>query len=287
MWLSLSLFSAVVLGVRRIYEKELSDVFGNFAMGFLMQGFAAVPMLVMFLFFPIPRDILHLSWQFWWPLLIIWIFCYPVQTYFLYRSLREGELSQVTPVIALMPAFNVLTSYVLIGESPSFAGLFGLVATILGTYLLLTDSRKKGQEFNMPVLFMVFSIACTALGSTLDKISAAAATPVFYSFVNLFGATLVFLIIVYARGELHELKRIKERWITLSLLGVTLALAMVAFITAFSLGETSYTLAIRSGGYMLAALWGLFFLHESHSYRKLIALALFIVGVLAFALATG
>lgn len=284
MWLSLALFSALILGVRRIYEKELSASFGNFTMGFLMQSFAILPMLLLFFFFPIPQDVLHLPFQFWWPLVVIWIVCYPVQTYFLYRALREGELSQVTPVVALMPVFNVLTSFALIGELPSVFGGGGIALAVVGTYLLLTDARAKGQEFNMPVLFMIVSVVATALGSTLDKIAVEASTPVFYSFVNLVGAAVVFLILMYARGELHELRRVKEKWITLTVLGIFLALAFVAFITAFSLGPTSYTLAVRSGGYLVAALWGLFFLHESHSRRKIFALGLFVLGTVFLAL---
>ena len=71
---------------------------------------------------------------------------------------------------------------------------------------------------------------------------------------------------------------------TLFFLGIALALAFVAFTSAFTLGPTSYTLAIRSGGFLIAVLWGVLFLRESLSYKKMLALALFIVGTFALAL---
>lgn len=291
MWLSFALASAVLLAIRRVYEKQLSAHFGNFSLSFATLSFSLPFLLVLFFFFPVPHDLGELSWSFWWPLLIIWILIYPIQNYFLYRSLREGELSEVTPVSSLLPVFNIATSLFLIGEVPTLAGLFGIGITVVATYLLLTDlpvqagvASFRRQTYNKPVLFMVVSVLCTALGSTLDKVAIEASTPVFYSFINVLGASIVFLLLSYAYGEQSDLKKIPRHTKTFVLLGLVFALAFVAFTTAFSLGPTSYTLAIRSGGLVLTVLWGLFFLHESHSRRKLVALALFIFGTIALSL---
>src|SRR3989344_4203933 len=161
MWLSLALLSSLLLAIRRIYEKDLSAKFGNFSLGFAMQFFGVFPMLILFFFLPLPSDLWHLSWNFWWPLLVIWIILYPLQTYFLYRSLREGELSEVTPVSALLPVFNIATSFFLIGELPTPYGFAGIVLTVFATYLLLADTGSARVAYNKPVLFMIISIACT------------------------------------------------------------------------------------------------------------------------------
>ena len=285
MWLSFAFASAVLLAVRRIYEKELTATFGNFSLSFLLMVFSLPAVLILFLFFPIPQNISALPWDFWWPLIVIWVILYPVQNYLLYRSLREGELSQVTPVSALLPVFNIVPSFFLLQELPSVWGAVGIITTVLATYLLLTDVRAgEKQKFNLPVLFMVGTVVCTAIGSTLDKISVEASTPVFYTFVNMLGASVVFLILTFAYRQQHELARVKEHLWTFALLGVVMALAFVAFTTAFTLGPTSYTLAIRSGGLIIAALWGLVLLKESLSPRKMWALVLFVAGTLALAI---
>jgi len=287
MWFQLALISALLLAVRRIYEKEFTGLFGNFSLAFALQIFSILPTLALFLFLPIPHDIGALGVRFWGPLFIIWIVILPVQTYFLYRSLREGELSEVTPVSALLPVFNIGSSFFIIHELPTMIGGIGILATVIGTYLLLTDLPKKEKRvgYNRPVLFMVITILCMAIGSTLDKVAIEASTPVFYSFVNIAGGAVVYLVMAFLCGEQKELLRIKEVFWTLCALGIVLALAFVAFTSAFVLGPTSYTLAIRSGGFLVAALWGVVFLRESLSKRKIAAFALFILGT--FALSVG
>jgi len=131
---------------------------------------------------------------------------------------------------------------------------------------------------------MIISIACTAIGSTLDKVAIAVSTPAFYSFVNISGGAIVFLVLTYVYRQQSELKQVRELFWKLSALGVVLALAFVAFTEAFALAPTSYVLALRSGGFLVAALWGIFFLHESLSRKKILALALFAAGTLALAL---
>lgn len=284
MWLSFALASALLLAVRRIYEKDLTARFGNFSLSFLLMTFSVPAVLVLFFFFPLPQNIFTLPWRFWWPLIFIWVVLYPIQNYLLYRSLREGELSQVTPVSALLPVFNIVPSFFLLQELPSVLGVTGIVATVLATYLLLTDVRHgEKQKYNLPVLFMIGSVICTAIGSTLDKVAIEASTPVFYTFVNMLGASVVFFIFTYAYRQQHELARAREVIGTLLVLGVVMALAFVAFASAFTLGPTSYTLAIRSGGLIVAALWGIVLLKESLSQRKIVALALFVAGTFALA----
>ena len=285
MWLSLALVSAILLALRRVYEKELSSRFGNFSLAFVLQIFSIPPAFILLFFLPVPENIAHLPLSFWLPLLIIWIIILPVQTYFLYRSLREGELSEVTPVSALLPVFNIATSFFVIGELPTSYGLIGIMLTVIATFLLLSDTERGARvAYNRPVLFMIISIACTAIGSTLDKVALGVSTPAFYSFVNICGAAVIFLVFTYLYREQSELKQIRKMFWTLCMLGIVLAVAFVAFTAAFSIAPTSYVLALRSGGFLVAALWGIFFLHESLSRKKIIALALFTLGTFALAL---
>lgn len=284
MWLSFALASSLLLAVRRVYEKKLAADFGNFSLSFVSLVFSLPFVLVLFLFFPIPSTIFALSWHFWWPLLFIWVVLYPIQNYLLYRSLREGELSHVTPVGALLPVFNIATSYALIGEIPTMVGLLGIVLTVIATYLLLVDTRGA-HVFNKPVLFMIGTTVCTAIGSTLDKIAIEASTPVYYTFVNLLGASVLFLGLTYFYGEAGDLKKIGKHAPTFTILGVVFALAFASFASAFLLGPTSYTLAIRSAGFMLAAIWGILALRESVSSKKIAAIALFTLGTVMLAFA--
>lgn len=284
MWLVPAIISAFITASKRVYEKTLTGRYGNFTLGFIIQAFSLIPTLFLFLFFPIPIDILHLSWQFWWPLLIIWVILYPVQTYFLYKAIREGELSRTTPIFALLPVLNIFTSYFLLGELPTRLGFTGLIFIVVGTYLLLRgETKDTKKEIYWPVIFMIISVSCMAIGTALDKISVKASTPVFYSFVNSLGATIIFLILMYIYKQNHEFKGIKKEFGAFTLLGISQAVSYTAFIFAISVGTVSYVLAVKSGSYILAAIFSIFFFKEKLTNRKIIALILFIVGILCLA----
>ena len=281
MWLTLALTSALLLAVRRIFEKKLTGVFGNFSLSLVTLGFSLPFLATLYFFSTSSVQITSLSARFWMPLIFIWIFLYPLQNYFLYRSLREGEFSEVTPVSALLPAFNIVSSFIVIHELPTMWGALGIALTVLATWLLLSNAGSV--RINMPVLFMTISVLCTAVGSTLDKVAIEVSDPVTYSFVNISGAILVFGILTFATRSQGELRYVRAHIGTLCFMGALLAVGFVVFSSAFTLGPTSYTLALRSGGLLLAALWGIVFLHESLSRKKLTALALFTFGTLFLA----
>jgi drug/metabolite transporter (DMT)-like permease len=285
MWIELALLSGLLMGVRRIYEKELTGIFSNFSLGFLQQAFSIPPAAALLLFFPIPAAVASLSWDFWWPLLIIWFVLYPVQTYFFYRSLREGELSDVMPMTALLPVLNVLASFVVIGELPALFGAIGIVLVVLGTYLILL--KKSGGprlvRINKPALFMVVAMASISIGSTLDKVAIQASTPVFYAFVNILGVSAVFFVLVFVFRQHGELKYVREKFNVLLWLGILSGISFAAAMTAFSLAPTSYTLAVRTVGFLVPVAWGIFFLKENISRWKIVALTCITAGILLLA----
>lgn len=286
MWFLPAIISAIILGGTRVYEKKLSSRFGNFSMGFIVKTFSLIPTLILFFFLPLPEDIFHMPWQFWWPLIIIWVGLYPIQTYFLYKSIREGELSRTTPVFALLPAFNIITSYLIIGELPTVIGVIGIAIIVIGTFILLKGDKKGNfsiANIHKPVLYMLIAVFCMAIGSTLDKVALKASTPVFYSFMNNFGAMIVFIILMYIYKQHAEFKLIKKELKSFTILGICQAVAFVAFATAFGMGQTSYVLAVRSGSYILAAIVAIFYFKESLSNRKVFAIALFLIGIILLA----
>mgnify|MGYP006392361487 FL=1 len=281
-WLPFALFSAIISGGRKTYEKKLTGHFSNFGMGFIMQTFCLLPTLALFLFMPLPEDIWRLPWQFWWPLLIIWFVLYPIQTYFLYKAIREGEIVQVSPIKAILPVFNIGTSFILLKEAPSLVGLLGILVIVYATYLLLSEniSGDSGKKYNKSVIYMIIAMFCIAIGSTLDKVSLTVSTPVFYSFVNTLGASIIFLILIFIYRKKEELGKIKPRFWTLTLFGIFMALSYISTMIAFSKGPTSYVLAVQAAGFLFAVFSGAIFLKEKLSGRKILSLFLFTLGII-------
>jgi uncharacterized membrane protein len=284
MWFPFALVAALISGGRRVYDKHLTKTFGNFAMGFIIQAFSLLPTIVLIFLLPNGTEIGTLPWRFWWPLLIIWFVLYPIQTYFLYRSVREGDISTVTPVMAILPVFNVVSSFLLLGEIPSIFGWIGIFLIVIGTCLMLWQ-KTKNKNVVLPVLLMIGAMFCIAIGSSLDKISIQVSNPVFYGFMNTLGASVVFLVLMYFYKEQKSFSNMRSRLWPFILLGVLQAVSFTASMYAFKYGPTSYVLAIRAGSYILAGLYGIIFLKEIFTTRKAVALICFLIGVIALAFA--
>ncbi len=286
MWFPFALLSALISGGRRVYDKHLTNTFGNFAMGFIVQAFSLLPSLALIFLLPGGTEIGDLAWRFWWPLLIIWFVLYPVQTYFMYRAVREADISTVTPVMCLLPVFNVGTSFILLGEVPTFLGFTGIILIVLGTYFILRQ-KKNSTNSSIPVFLMIVAMFCIAIGSSLDKISIQVSNPVFYGFMNTLGASVMFFILIHLYNEKHSFKHIfsKTFFWPLVFVGVLQAISFTASMYAFKYGPVSYVLAIRAGSYILVGLYGIIILKENLSARKIIALVFFSLGVLALAFA--
>ena len=286
MWFSIAIISALIIGGRRIYDKHLTNHFGNFAMGFIIQAFSILPTFALIFLLPGGTQIGSLAWRFWWPLLIIWFILYPVQTYFMYRAVREADISTVTPVMCLLPVFNVGTSFILLHEVPSIFGWIGIILIVCGTYLMLRH-KKDDLTISMPVFLMIAAMFCIAIGSSLDKISIQASNPVFYSFMNTLGASMVFFVLMYLYKEKDSFSHMRSaKWFwPFMLVGVLQAVSYTATTYAFNLGPVSYTLALRAGSYILVGFYGVLFLKETLTTRKIIALICFSLGVIALVFA--
>ncbi len=282
MWIFAAIFSMILSAVRRVYDKRLSGHFGNFSLAFIMNLFAFIPIGLMVFFFPRPHDILHLPWQFWWPLILSSLI-YPLQIYCYIRAIREGEMSAILPLVTLTPIFNIATSFVLVHEVPSALGFLGIATIVTGVYMLL---KKKGTHMqSRPELLMIFSMFLLAVSSSLDKTAIQVSTPVWYAFVNAVIGIVLLGILTLCSGGQRDVKKIRPHFGSFAIVGLLCSISYVTLELAFSLGPTSYVLAIRSGVFVFPALWGIFKLKESVSGRKLFALGLFIAGsvLLAFA----
>ncbi len=280
-WVTLALVAAAVLATRRIYEKSISLQYSNYTLGFLAQTATAIPLIAVATFAPWSRAVGYDTLQFWIPVFIIWLVLYPLQTYFTYRSLREGNLSDVTPIVAVFPALNALSSYLILGEQPSVYGLAGILCIMCGALVLVTRGKFRKIHFNWPVLYALISTASVAVGNTLDKMAILVSEPTFYAAVNVVGSAVVIGVIMLFFGGHRELQRTPPSLTRLFGFGVIISIGFIATMTAFSLAPTAYVVAVRSTAFLMTSIYGLIYLNEELATYKVIAIALFIVGIMA------
>lgn len=289
MWFFLALASSFLYSFRRLSEKKLSQNLNHFVLGFAAQAFSLPGMVLLLLFTPIPT-LFSLTSNFWIPLLIIWLILYPLQAYYYYKSLKEGEISFVLPLMSFIPIFNIISSWILIKEVPSLTGFLGILAIVLGVYAL---NIKPHTHFLNPVShlfkdkpsrFMLINCACLAFGATLDKIAIQASNPLFYTFINTLGASIILLIIAKITSK-HIISPIQKHIKALSLVGIFQSVAFTLYIVALSIGIVPYVLAIKSSAAILGSVWGFIFLKETFSKYKMLALIFISLGLVLIALA--
>jgi len=289
MWFFLSLASSFLYSFRRVSEKKLTHKADSFTLGFAAQAFS-LPAITLLLFFtPIP-NLFSLSGNFWYPLLIIWLILYPLQAYFYYKSIKEGEISYVLPLASLIPIFTTLTSWILIHEIPSLFGFLGIFAITTGIYIL--NMKPKTHILNpvihlfkyKPSFYMIINCACLATGATLDKIAIHASNPFFYTFINTLGATIILLIFARITNPKFHID-VKTNSKGFTVLGLLQSVAFTLYITALNTGVVAYVTAIKSANAILASIWGFIFLKESINKYKVVALCFIFAGLISIAFA--
>jgi len=121
-----------------------------------------------------------------------------VATVLSYRALAVSDLSLCLPMLAFTPVFLLLTSFFILGEVPSAAGILGICLVAAGSYLLAakgpgvlaplrTLSRDTGVRMMLAVAFL-YSISVN-----YDKVVVETSNPVFGSAVVLGLLGVVFL----------------------------------------------------------------------------------------------
>lgn len=287
-WVFFALISALLFAFQRVYEKRILGTINFVSIGWLVQLFAfPVWLVVLFWKSNIPH-IASLPFQFWWPLLIIWLILYPLQTYAFYRALHEGELSRVLPILSVTPIVNILSAWLLVGEVPSLYGVLGILATVVSLFVLLRDkpTDPQGRRDWLPIFLMFVFAVCVAIGTTLDKVVLQVADPYFYTVANKVGAVIVLFIMarLMQGGELVHFKK-RSVWISFCVIGFMAGVSYVFFMLALSSGPVAYVGAIKSTNLIFGSLLGVAFLAEKMTRRKVISYLLMLSGIILIAFA--
>ncbi len=121
------------LGLQRLSPKV--GVFVSLCAGFLLT-------LVVVLIFHI-SDALSLT-----PVAFVWFFFYALITFplarmFNYSAINLAGASRSTPMLAVSPVFATVIAMITLGERPNLLIGLGILVTVLGMVLMLSDRRSS------------------------------------------------------------------------------------------------------------------------------------------------
>ena len=288
MFIVFSIISAVFVAGKRMIEKKLTNSFDPLSLGWISLA-ASLPFLALFLLNGHWINIFTLSGSFWYPLLVIWIVLWPLQTHCYYRALKEGQMSEVLPLLALVPVFTVIISSIFIHEVPTILSLIGVLVIVLAIYTGMLQPKQsillpiKHLFKHVPSLLMFTTSLSMSIGGVLDKVAISASNPYLYGFINVLGGMFVMLSITLVNGAKNK-KAIGKNIGYILLIGLVQAIGYTARNLALSSGFVAYAVAIISSNILLASIFGAIVFKEKLTANKISSFALIIVGFIILAI---
>ena len=283
MWFLYALSSALFASVRRTSEKQLSHKLNHFTIGWTVQ-LAALPILLVCLLAVGPVfNPFKLGLDFWLPTILIWVGFYPLNTFLYINALKYGELSKILPISSLGPVFSLLLGWLLLGQVPSLIATIGIFIIVIGVYVLNLKDRYLHNPLKIFTadkanLYTLLGLIMIAAAGVLDKRAIDASGPMYYSFVSTLGAVIALFVSAKITG-INEMPQIKKQSKSLLITGTLFGLSYAAYILALSSGPLAYVTAIRnSSALLIGSLTGFWFLKESLTKPKFVALILILTG---------
>ncbi len=277
-WFLLSIFCAFTLStadaLTKFYfsqEKLYNIVFFRF--------FGSLPFLVVplaFISWP------HLSLEFW--ITLAFLLPLEITAFFLYmRAITISPLSLTIPFLAFTPLFMILTGSLILGESLSKQGIFGIILIVTGAYIL---HFEKGGDFLAPFkgilkekgsLLMLIVAFIYSITSVLGKKCVLLSDPVFfglfyYPLVSVVGMSLI-CVVNKGNVPLREATSFK----VLSV-GFFQAASILSHMIAISLIEAAYMIAVKRTTLVFSVLYGYFLFKESNFPTRLVGSLLMLAG---------
>ncbi len=193
-------------------------------------------------------------------------------------------------MVTFTPLFLLLTSPLLLGESPSPLGMAGVLLIVLGSYLLNIHHRSRGYLAPFRALLsepgprlMLLVALLWSITANVDKIGLQHSSPMFYGFaINAFLA-LALLPLALRRLRLTG-QGLRADFGNLLAIGGAGGLTIVCQMAALNLAIVPYVIAIKRTSTIMSVLWGALLFKEANLRERLLGTVVMVGGVLLIVL---
>lgn len=209
-----------------------------------------------------------------------------------FRVIRDANLSQVYPLIALTPIFTLIAAYFPpLSERPSSIAIFGGLISLIGCYVLNISSLREGIFEPFKILFknklafyMLIAVATLGLVTVLDKIAITGTAPKNTNFA-LFSENIIiiigFLPFLFSNSKrAASFKEILSNKKLLLILGILAAASNILGFISFSSADVGIVSAIFRSQIFFALLFGFFLLKDKPKLETILGTIIMIAGLL-------
>jgi len=206
-------------------------------------------------------------------------------------SLKNLEISNALPLLALTPGFIAVFAFIFLGESLKFAEVIGLIILMLGTYILESGNSTK-IIFPFGALlkskyhrFVILALLLFTASSILDKLLLIKLnlSPIsLTAFQHIYFAVLFSIIFLFFRKKSEPLPEIINKkylgWIALiSVLTIGYRFTQVA---AIGLASVALVLAVKRTSVFWATVIGGKIFSDKDILKRSIAAILILIGAI-------
>jgi len=209
--------------------------------------------------------------------------------YYLFLSaIRMGALSLTVPLLAFTPVLTILTSALLLGESISWKGGFGIGLVTLGAYVLNADLMTLNLLAPIHALFsnpgsrrMFFVAVLWSVTSALGKKGVLIYDPIPFGFILLFGDLVIFALVCLFRFRTGGVRiNLRTGMPGLFLLGgILMAGAEITHVISLSLAPVAYMISVKRLSLVFGVILGRLLFGEHNIRYRLIGASVMVAGV--------
>ncbi|NPV10803.1 MAG: DMT family transporter [Ignavibacteria bacterium] len=280
MWIPLAFGVALFDSLKNVLAKHTLKDIDEYTVAWANSFFSAI-FLIPILFFELPE----IKPMFFVGLIVSGTLNILALIFFM-KSIKSGDLSNTVPLTTLSPLLLLITSPIIVGEFPSFQGMLGMIAIVVGAYLL--NFKQDQKDFLSPFRsifkekgprYMLLVVLIWAITANFDKIGVVNSSPLFYSFsVQLYIGVLMLTVVIprFVRNPNPINRNLK------SLIGVGFlsTLTIICHMLAISLTIVPYVISIKRTNSILSVVFGRLFFKEGYMKERFSAAVLMFIGVL-------
>ncbi|MFH1423469.1 MAG: EamA family transporter [Candidatus Nealsonbacteria bacterium] len=284
MWFILGILSGLFFALQSMISKKALEGVNHYLVAFAYAAFS-LPYFLVALFW---MDLSPLNPNFWWAAAATSTLNV-IAIVLLMKALRIGELSLTMPFLSFTPIFLILTSNLMLKESPGLMGIAGIILIVAGAYALEVKRsggiagpfraflKNRGGQLVLLVAFIY------AISSNLDKITVQNSDPFTRNIVVLALMTLMLFLLIQFKSE-QKLTAIKPKLGILLIAGLFAALTLLAQMTALTLNIVPYIISLKRTSALFCVILGFIAFKERNIKPKLLGSILMVIGVILISL---
>lgn len=282
-WLALTLTCAFSIAAADITTKWYFPDYS--ARDLLLIRFTIPALILMPLCWIFPMPDLPIQFYF---LIAILVVLEILAMYLYILAIRDYPLHLTLPYLAFTPIFNILTGYVVLNETISLVGVFGILLIFTSTYILNQQQNIhfwyqftiniRAIAINRGSQLMILAAGIYSVTSVLSKQAMEFANPLSFGpfyFAVIGTATLILCLTINPK----QLKVLVLRPGPTLLLGGLMSIMVITHFLAIAQIEVAYMLSVKRISLLIGILFGAILFKEKNLNRNLVAGLLMVAGV--------